>query len=228
MASAKEKHWKSPIVCAFVFPFYVSTDLLVLSLIQMIPAIRQYRVPQRWTWQNIVIESIRTIFTSHFPDIKPIKICCCVAYVQRGSLIWQFKWGRAYFLYQVLGDPVSPFCWTNSFLISAACIPILFPLYLHYCIVGSIQWILYIYILYNYSPCRVFPCFLTFFGHAIWEMWGSHDHASGTPWPSKRVLALTAAIVCWVPMSLVIVRGCPKSGGVNLGMYIHLWVLVSN
>ena len=86
----------------------------------------------------------------------------------------------------------------------------------------------YIYILYNYSPCRVFPCFLTFFGHAIWEMWGSHDHASGTPWPSKRVLALTAAIVCWVPMSLVIVGGCPKSGGVNLGMYIHLWVLVSN
>ena len=224
MASAKEKHWKSPIVCAFVFSFYVSTDLLVLSFIQMIPAIGQYRVPQRWTWQNIVIKSIRTIFTSHFPDIKPIKVCCCVAYVQRGSLIWQFKWGRAYFSKPGFGGSCVPFFWTNPFLISAAYIPILFPLYLHYCIVGSIQWILYIYIF----PMSCVSVFFDFFGHAIWEMWGSHDHASGTPWPSKRVLALTAAIVCWVPMSLVIVGGCPKSGGVNLGMYIHLWVLVSN
>lgn len=152
-------------------------------------------------------------------------LLCCVC--PKGVPHLTIQMGKGVFSIPGFGGSCVPFFWTNPFLISAACIPILFPLYLHYCIVGSIQWILYIYILYIF-PMSCFPVFFDFFGHAIWEMWGSHDHASGTPWPSKRVLALTAAIVCWVPMSLVIVGGCPKSGGVNLGMYIHLWVLVSN
>jgi hypothetical protein len=178
MASAKEKHWKSPIVCAFVFPFYVSTDLLVLSLIQMIPAIRQYRVPQRWTWQNIVIKSIRTIFTSHFPDIKPIKICCCVAYVQRGSLIWQFKWGRAYFLYQVLGDPVSPFFGQTRFLL----VLLVSPFYSH-CISIIALWDpfneFYIYILYIYIPHVVFS-------RVFWLFWTCNMRDVRQPWPCLR------------------------------------------
>ena len=154
-------------------------------------------------------------------------LLCCVC--PKGVPHLTIQMGKGVFSIPGFGGSCVPFLLDK--LVSYWCclyphsIPTVSPL-LH-CGIHSMNSI-YIYILYNYSPCRVFPCFLTFFGHAIWEMWGSHDHASGTPWPSKRVLALTAAIVCWVPMSLVIVGGCPKSGGVNLGMYIHLWVLVSN
>ena len=99
-------------------------------------------------------------------------LLCCVC--PKGVPHLTIQMGKGVFSIPGFGGSCVPFFWTNPFLISAACIPILFPLYLHYCIVGSIQWILYIYI-----PHVVFS-------RVFWLFWTCNMRDVRQPWPCLR------------------------------------------